>query len=79
MECIRGLYNIRSRHRGAVATIGNFDGFHRGHRRLIGALRERAAAFRAPTLVMIFEPQPQEYFQGAEAKPRLMRLSEKLR
>ena len=79
MECIRGLYNIRPRHRGAVATIGNFDGFHRGHRRLIGSLRERASAFRAPTLVMVFEPQPQEYFQGTEARPRLMRLSEKLR
>jgi len=79
MECIRGLYNIRPRHWGAVATIGNFDGFHRGHRRLIGSLRERASAFRAPTLVMLFEPQPQEYFQGAETRPRLMRLSEKLR
>ncbi|HUW98571.1 MAG TPA: bifunctional riboflavin kinase/FAD synthetase [Acidiferrobacter sp.] len=79
MECIRGLYNIRPRHCGAVATIGNFDGFHRGHRRLIDSLRERAAALQAPTLVMLFEPQPREYFQGAQARPRLMRLSAKLR
>ncbi len=79
MECIRGLYNVRPRHWGAVATIGNFDGFHRGHRRLIASLRERASAFRAPTLVMLFEPQPQEYFRGDEPRPRLMRLSEKLR
>lgn len=79
MECIRGLHNIRPRHWRAVATIGNFDGFHRGHQRLIASVRERALAFRAPTLVMLFEPQPREFFQKGDLRPRLMRLSEKLR
>ncbi len=79
MECIRGLYNIHPRDRGAVATIGNFDGFHEGHRQLIAQLRARAAECGAPTLVILFEPQPPEYFQGAKAQTRLMRLSAKLR
>ncbi len=31
MELIRGLINLKPRHRGCVATIGNYDGVHRGH------------------------------------------------
>ena len=78
MECIRGLYNVRPRHRGAVVTIGNFDGFHRGHRQLVGLLKARARTHDAPSLVMLFEPQPREYFARGEARIRLMRLSAKL-
>ncbi len=79
MECIRGLYNVHPHHRGAVATIGNFDGFHQGHRQLVGLLRARARECGAPSLLMLFEPQPQEYFARGTARPRLMRLSAKLR
>ena len=78
MECIRGLYNVRPRHRGAVITIGNFDGFHQGHRQLVGLLEARAQAHDASSLVMLFEPQPQEYFARGEPRTRLMRLSAKL-
>lgn len=78
MELIRGLHNLRPRHRGCVATIGNFDGLHRGHRAVIAQCRARAAAAGVPALVMLFEPQPQEYFRGTEAPARLLRLREKL-
>ena len=78
MECIRGLYNVRPRHRGAVITIGNFDGFHQGHRQLVGLLEARAQAHDASSLVMLFEPQPQEYFARGKPRTRLMRLSAKL-
>lgn len=78
MELIRGLHNLRPRHRGCVATIGNFDGVHLGHQAVIGQLAERAAELRLPALVMLFEPQPQEYFRPEQAPARLMRLREKL-
>ena len=39
MELVRGMPNLRPRHRGCVATIGNFDGVHLGHQHMIAALR----------------------------------------
>lgn len=78
MEFIRGLHNLTPRHRGCVATIGNFDGVHLGHQAVIGQLAEKAAALRLPSVLILFEPQPQEFFQGAQAPARLTRLREKL-
>ncbi len=79
MELIRGLHNLRPRHRGCVATIGNFDGVHLGHQAVLGQLAEKADAFGVPAVVITFEPQPQEYFSHGEIPPRLTRFREKLR
>ena len=78
MEFIRGLPNLRPRHRDCVATIGNFDGVHLGHLAVLGQVAEKAAQLQRPTTVIIFEPQPQEYFTPDTAPPRLTRLREKL-
>jgi riboflavin kinase/FMN adenylyltransferase len=56
------LHNLRDRHRGCVLSIGNFDGFHRGHQALIARLREHARRLRVPAAVQIFEPTPREVF-----------------
>ncbi len=77
MELIRGLHNLRPRHRGCVATIGNFDGVHLGHQAVLGQLAEQAETMGLPTVVITFEPQPQEFFAPQMAKPRLTRLREK--
>ena len=79
MELIRGLHNLRPRHRGCVATIGNFDGVHLGHQAVLGQLAEKADEFGVPAVVIPFEPQPQEYFSHGEIPPRLTRFREKLR
>lgn len=76
MQLIRGLHNIRPEHRGCVATIGNFDGVHMGHRTILEMLRQRA--FGARVCVVTFEPQPREFFQGDDAPARLTSLREKL-
>jgi len=78
VELIRGLHNLRPRHRGCVATIGNFDGVHRGHQAVLAELNARAEALGLPSLAMIFEPQPAEYFAPERAPARLTRLREKL-
>lgn len=78
MEIIRGSYNLRPAHRGCVATIGNFDGVHRGHREVLAGLLQRAREHGVPACVITFEPLPYEYFQHAESPGRLTRLREKL-
>ena len=76
MEFIRNLSQLRPRHKGCVATIGNFDGVHLGHQAVLKQLATKAKALQLPTVAIIFEPQPQEFF--AKASPRLTRLREKL-
>jgi riboflavin kinase/FMN adenylyltransferase len=78
MQLVRGLHNLRPHHRGCVATIGNFDGVHRGHQAILKRLRERARELGVPSCVVIFEPQPREYFTPDSAPARLSRLRDKL-
>jgi len=78
MEFIRGLHNLRPAHRGCVATIGNFDGVHRGHQAVLAQLAAQAQALSLPATVVVFEPQPSEFFVPDRAPPRLTRLREKL-
>jgi riboflavin kinase/FMN adenylyltransferase len=44
--------------RGAFLAVGNFDGVHRGHARLIGRLRDRAHAAGAKAIALTFDPHP---------------------
>lgn len=77
MELIRGLVNLKPRHRGTVASIGNFDGVHLGHQAVLQDLTARALSSAAPATVILFEPQPQEYFALDKAPVRLTRFMEK--
>jgi len=77
MQLIRGIHNIQAEDHGCVLTIGNFDGVHLGHARVIKALIEKAKALNCTPTVMIFEPQPQELFSPETAPARLTRLRDK--
>lgn len=77
MELIRGIHNIRDRHRGCVLTIGNFDGVHLGHQEVLRRVVEKAGELGLPPTVMLFEPQPRELFAGEKAPARLTRLRDK--
>jgi riboflavin kinase/FMN adenylyltransferase len=78
MQVIRGLHNLRPCHLGCVATIGNFDGVHLGHRAVFGRLLAKGRELGLPATVITFEPQPMELFAPETAPPRLTRLREKL-
>lgn len=60
-----------------VLTIGNFDGVHLGHQAMLAQVRDIADARGLDAAVMIFEPQPREFFAPASAPARLTNLAEK--
>jgi riboflavin kinase/FMN adenylyltransferase len=79
MELIRGPSNVRARHRGAIITLGSFDGLHLGHQALIRAARERGDRERRPVILLSFEPLPREYLQSADPPARLTNFRERWR
>ena len=61
-----------------AATIGNFDGVHRGHRALIDRVTAKAREAKLTACVLTFEPHPREFFTPAAAPARITRLRDKL-
>jgi riboflavin kinase / FMN adenylyltransferase len=78
MELVRGSHNISNAGRGCVLTVGNYDGVHLGHQRMIGVLKARAAQLRCPATVLVFEPSSKEFIDPQGAPPRLTRWREKV-
>jgi riboflavin kinase / FMN adenylyltransferase len=60
-----------------VLTVGNYDGVHLGHQRMIGVLKTRAAELRSTATVLVFEPSSKEFIDPDGAPPRLTRWREK--
>src|SRR3979409_12690 len=77
MELVRGLHNLSQRHRGCVLTVGNYDGVHLGHQKLIAVLKARAAQLRSAATALVFEPSSKEFIDPEGAPPRLTRWREK--
>ena len=69
MKLTRGTSTTNSQHTECVATIGNFDGLHMGHRRIIDQVKEAGRQLNYPTMVISFEPLPTEFFSEKLAKP----------
>jgi riboflavin kinase / FMN adenylyltransferase len=55
----------------SVVTIGVFDGVHRGHQRIIGRARQVASELGLPTVVVTFDPHPDEVVRPGSHPPFL--------
>jgi riboflavin kinase/FMN adenylyltransferase len=62
----------------AVVSIGMYDGVHRGHRRVLRALRAEGRKRALPTLVLTFDPHPRALLQPARAPALLVSLAHRL-
>jgi riboflavin kinase/FMN adenylyltransferase len=78
MQLIRGLYNLTQTLPPSAVTIGNFDGIHLGHQQVLHQLKTIADKSALCSAVIIFEPQPIEFFAPDKAPKRLSRFREKI-
>ena len=66
-----GLAEVPSDWDQCVATIGVFDGVHRGHQRIIARAGEIARARDLPVVVITFDPHPDEVVRPGSHPPFL--------
>jgi len=60
MKIIRDLDSIPEDLTGAIVTIGNFDGVHRGHREIFNKIKREARKEHKKSVVITFDPHPQK-------------------
>ena len=78
MERIFGGDTVPHDLRGGVVALGNFDGFHRGHQAVVGAVLARARAEGRPALVATFDPHPAQLFRPDAPPFALTRIDQRL-
>jgi riboflavin kinase / FMN adenylyltransferase len=76
MQLLRGFTDT-DRYRGGFVAIGNFDGVHRGHQRMIGTLVAQARDAGLPAVVMTFDPHPIALLTPGRVPPTLSTLERK--
>jgi len=78
MQIYRSLSELPSSFGPTVATIGNFDGVHRGHQWVIGEVIARARALDTRSLAITFDPHPARVLRPETSQPLITPLGEKL-
>ena len=79
MDIVRGLHNLKARHRGCVLAIGNFDGVHLGHQALLAQLRRQSERHGLPAVVQSFRPGAAAYFDPANAPSAVLPIRDTVR
>src|SRR5256885_15143433 len=71
MRLLRSIDNLPDDLRHGAVTIGNFDGVHRGHARLVERLLAKARELGGPAVVFTFDPHPVRLLRPESAPPPL--------
>lgn len=78
MKIVRKLSAIPEELRGTILALGNFDGVHMGHQKVLNSALEAARVADIPCGAMVFEPHPREFFNPAKPVFRLTPIDAKL-
>jgi len=71
----RGAGSIKN----SVLTLGNFDGLHIGHRKVIQKVVDRASRLACPSVVYTFDPHPLKVVSPQKSPPLILDLEDKIR
>jgi riboflavin kinase / FMN adenylyltransferase len=78
MQIFRQLAEVPQNFGPSVATIGNFDGVHRGHQWVIAEVVSRARALGVRSIAITFDPHPARVLRPESSQPLITPLDEKL-
>ncbi len=71
VKLLRQVADLPAELRGGAITIGNFDGVHLGHARIVDRVIEKARDLGGAALVFTFDPHPVRLLRPAHAPPPL--------
>ena len=72
LEVVHDWRGLAPELRGASVALGNFDGLHKGHQRVIAAAVDFAREHNIPSGVISFDPHPRRFFQPDATPFRVM-------
>jgi riboflavin kinase / FMN adenylyltransferase len=78
MKIFRQLAEIPGDFGPSIATIGNFDGLHRGHQWVIAEVVSRARALGIRSIAITFDPHPARVIRPESSQPLITPLDSKL-
>ena len=70
--------NLKKKHYHGVIAIGNFDGLHLGHRKVINEAKQKANKNKLPFGLMTFEPVPVMFFNKKKTDHRINSVQQKI-
>lgn len=79
MEIIRGIEALREDYPNTVITIGNFDGLHLGHQKILEAVIRRSEELNGTSMVVTFDPHPMKVLAPEREIKLLTTLKERAR
>ncbi len=79
MQLYRKLADVPANFGPSVATIGNFDGVHRGHQWIISKVVSSARALGIASVAITFDPHPARVIRPESRQPLITPLAEKVR
>lgn len=72
MQIFKNSKGLAKKIKGPILTLGNFDGLHLGHRKIIRKLGERAGRLGLPSVVYTFEPHPLKVVAPQKSPPLIV-------
>lgn len=78
MEIIFGIDRIKKPFINPIITLGNFDGVHLGHQRILEKVKDEARKIRGESVVITFEPHPLKILYPEHCPPFLTPFRKKM-